>query len=105
MRLRESVYRILVEATRRYSRHGEGKDITKAWTGLGYPSEFAAAHKAGLMRPLHDPPTPRIMGWWMLTDKGARIVQKWLDQGFDHLRIETSGDLPPREVDDSPQES
>lgn len=92
-------WRLLVEATRRYSRFGEfyGNKITKAWTGLGCASWYKAAVLGGYMEPATGL-NPGYMIWWRLTRKGARIVRYWLNCGYDHVRIEAD-ELPPQQED------
>lgn len=81
----------LHESLRRYTRFHSDKPLTdpSAWTGLGFKSDYRAAINAGLMQFIH-PYRPRCMGWLKLTDKGAAIVQVWLDQGYTFEDIEGS---------------
>jgi hypothetical protein len=85
------VHDVMIEALRRYdalvirsSDNNLGwniEDIQKAWTGLGYTTEYREAVKAGLMRPIHETPPPKINGWWGLTEEGAKIILAWHEQG------------------------
>jgi hypothetical protein len=75
--------RILREALRRWQRLAPpgGDTLTTAWLGLGYRSEYKPALTAGLMQYVGAPPPPRVMGWLVLTDKGAAFLQAWIDEG------------------------
>ncbi len=89
--MRTRVYEILCEALRRFECFAvrrDGKkwnlsDLQKAWTGLGFPSYYKPAVKGGYIHTLHDEPTvPRCMGWYLLTEKGAKVVLEWHKQGY-----------------------
>lgn len=70
---------MLTEAARRYKCHNtQGKSITEAWTGLAYATDAKGALSNGYMRWVSKP-HPRCLGWLQLTDKGAAIVQGWID--------------------------
>jgi hypothetical protein len=81
---------LLREALRRFTRfhQAEGKPLTEAWTGLGTATEYEPVVQAGYMT-VATSPNPGYMTWWRLTDKGAEIVQGWLDAGLTHEAIET----------------
>jgi len=81
---------LLKEALRRYTRfhQAEGKALTGAWTGLGTATEYAPVVQAGYMT-VATSPNPGYMTWWRLTDKGAEIVQGWLDAGLTYETIES----------------
>jgi len=64
-----------------------GKSLTEAWTGLEYASYAKAVTDAGLMVFIGKY-APRSLGWMRLTDKGAAIVQKWLDAGYTYKDVE-----------------
>ena len=94
----------LVEALRRRGRHHDNRphgqeSIRKQWTGLGCKGGYKAAVKAGLMEFAVEPkstvtcPNPHCMGWWRLTELGARIVACWIGRGWTYQRIE-AGDFP-----------
>ena len=97
--LKSDEYSCLVEACRRFSRFGHdySNDIEKAWTGLGFKTEYKQACNNGYMEPVHSMPRNRCMGWWKLTEKGVKIVQHWLDSGYDFETIENGKcpGLPP----------
>lgn len=78
-----AVYRILLEALRRYCSFHPGELLTEAWVGLGTESPYRAAVEGGYMT-YHDGKKPfkRCSGWYVLTEKGARIVKQWLDNGY-----------------------
>ena len=78
---------MLLEALRRYSRFHRDEKLTIAWTGLGSFSQHETVYNAGLMT-YATSPNPGYMTWWRLTEKGAEIVQKWLDAGYTHRNIE-----------------
>jgi len=96
-------YGALCEALRRYTRFHQGETLNNpnCWVGLGSATAYKQAIAEGYMRHATDfggrdiGPRPRATGWFALTDKGAAIVQSWLDAGYDFARIE-SGDLPPK---------
>lgn len=86
IKLRAAQHSLLLEALRRRQLH-EGKTdplkpLEQDWTGLGFPSEYKPVVEAGLMEGVHGE-TARVMNWYRLTAKGALIVQKWLDEGYD----------------------
>lgn len=103
--LKAREYRLMQEALRRYTMGGRieqlgGDALTEAWTGLGTAAEYRPAVEAGLMEivPGHGgPPAPRVLGWWRLTSKGAKIVQAWLDAGWRSEDYETP--CPPSAVE------
>ena len=87
---------LLCEALRRYTRFNLldlKYPLDKAWTGLGSYTTYKPALNANLMTYIHEP-NPRCIQWWKLTEKGAAIVQNWLDEGFDYHDIEANN-LPP----------
>ena len=105
-RLTSAQHRLLCEAIRRFEcfavhrdcRKWTRRDLLRAWTGLGTTAEYRPVIDAGLMRgaPCTSPPGRGYMGWWSLTEAGARIVLDWhkagygCGQGYDLERI------PPR---------
>ena len=78
-------HRKLCEALRRYTRFGEGKPLTEAWTGLGSATDYRPGD--GLME-IATSSNPGYSTWWRLTPKGAALVQTWLDRGFTYIDIE-----------------
>jgi hypothetical protein len=80
---------ILREALRRYTRFHNGKPLTQAWTGLGPATTYKPAVDGGYMEIVGEP-NPRYNCWWRLTDKGAAIVQAWLDAGQSHETVEAT---------------
>lgn len=78
----------LLEALRRYTRFHNGEELIKAWTGLGSYTQYKSVVDAGLMTRVHAP-NPGYMVWWKLTDKGAAIVQRWLDAGITYKEVES----------------
>lgn len=79
---------LLIEAMRRWlmKNNPSNKVSTAAWLGLGSKTEYNPAARSGLMKPVYGLKT-RTIGWWTLTPKGAKIVQKWIDKGIksDHF--------------------
>jgi hypothetical protein len=72
----------LVEALRRRLCYNANLSLTRQWTGLGTEAEYRGAIKAGLMEFVYETPPSREYGWLRLTEKGAKIVQAWIDQGI-----------------------
>ena len=65
----------LQEAIRRLDQFHPNEDPLKAWSGLGFKTEYQAALNAGLMEWVYTP-HPRCMGWLRLTSKGlAKTVE------------------------------
>ncbi len=99
MKLTKRKHWLLCEALRRYCRfHLQDlrRPLIDAWTGLGSYTQYKPALDSGLMI-YATSPNPGYTTWWRLTEKGAKIVQGWLDTGFTHADIE-AGRLPPAEV-------
>jgi hypothetical protein len=63
----------LLEALRRYHSFHAGESPLKVWTGLGCPSEYREVVKLGYMQPV-DTETPRIQGWYRLTEAGLGVL-------------------------------
>jgi len=84
---------LLLEALRRYTRFGkpEGKTLIGAWTGLGAMTTYAPCLNVGLMT-YATSPNPGYSTWWRLTDKGAKIVQVFLDNGYNYQNVENGFD-------------
>ena len=80
---------LLKEALRRYTRFHQGEPLTSAhtWTGLGSETQYAPVADAGYME-IATTRNPGYSTWWKLTEKGAAIVQQWLDEGITHETIE-----------------
>jgi len=85
----QPVWWYLVEALRRFECFAVRRDhlkwtledLQKAWTGLGSPTSYKAVYEAGLMKP-HDGQMPhRRSGWWVLTERAAKIVLAWHNAG------------------------
>jgi hypothetical protein len=75
---------LLKEALRRWRQrspgdHTGGQTLTTAWTGLGSATQYKPAVNAGLME-CATQLNPGYLTWWRLTEKGAAIVQKWLNE-------------------------
>lgn len=91
--LKSDTHGCLCEALRRFEcfavkgSHGRFRwnlaDIQRAWTGLGYKTEYKQAVADGYMIPLrHQTIQPRCLTWFTLTEKGARIILYWHRKGF-----------------------
>lgn len=93
-KLKTKEYGCLVEALRRYTRFHEDKPILQAWTGLGFRSEYKQAQENGYMR-INGNYSKRCLCWWVLTEKGAAIVQQWLDWGYTYETIEDESAFDP----------
>ena len=98
--MRPTLYELLAEALRRYTRFGfwkvqEGnpEPLTEAWTGLGSERQYRSALHGGYMELVHDR-NPGYSVWLRLTSKGAAIVQVWIDGGFDYHNVEADESLP-----------
>jgi len=68
--------RLLGEAWRRLRVGSQPKDVTYNMLGLGFPSEYRPVVDAGLMAPSFRAETPRIMGWYKLTEVGRAIIRQ-----------------------------
>ena len=113
IKLNKSQYYILMEALRRYIKFNDkNQSITECWTGLGHESYARKVIDAGLMNwSGNHPPSYRCSGWLCLTEKGAKIVSKWIDQGYVNIKffavddieweypINSNGDMPPFAVE------
>lgn len=70
---------IWVDAHRRVciaAKRGE-HDLTKLWVGLDYPSHMKEmVHVLGYMKPHGDKETPRILGWYLFTEKGIEEYKR-----------------------------
>lgn len=104
IKLRKQEHWVLIEALRRRLRFaGDGpgpSPITKQWTGLGSPTQYKQAVEGGYMQATPTPNFARHIGWWRLTDKGARIIAYWIGQGWTLARLEDIHDPydPDREI-------
>lgn len=89
IKLTSSQYHLLCEALRRFecfavrrdNRKWRIGDLRAAWTGLGYASDYKSVVDAGLMVSVHGI-WPRAIGWYQLTEKGARIILQWHKAGY-----------------------
>lgn len=87
---RESIQFNLVEALRRFEMQEHRPNaltwtvenlVKYKWTGLAYASNMKQTTAKGYMRCACKYP-PRTLGWYLLTEKGAKIVLEWHNQGF-----------------------
>ena len=67
----------LREAIRRLDQFHPNEDPLKAWSGLGFKTDYQTVLDAGLMEWVPgSAPSPRTMGWLRLTSKGlARTIK------------------------------
>lgn len=92
MRLGTKQHAYMAEALRRFECFAHRRDghpwtvdaIRGAWIGLGFRSEYGSLVSAGLMETAPGTTTPasHCMGWWSLTERGARIILAWHHQGY-----------------------
>jgi hypothetical protein len=75
--MKQPIRNCLLEAKRRYETFHADEDILKAWTGLGYPSEYKVALSEGYMIPVSSN-TPKVLNWYRLTEKGAKAIREEL---------------------------
>ena len=101
-KLKAKEYDCLVEALRRYTRFHLDKPILACWTGLGFQSDYKQAEENGYMT-IQGRYPKRALAWWLLTEKGAAIVQQWLDWGYTYEHIE-NGNRPLSQFDSSKME-
>lgn len=90
--MKTNVYKLLVEALRRFEcfavrRDGKKwtkEDLMNAWIGLGTEADYRPTVEAGLMRIAVGASYPDrgCMGWWGLTERGANIIYRWHKRGF-----------------------
>lgn len=99
-------YPLLVEALRRFECFAvrrDGKEWTMAdlqsvCTGLGTATDYKPAVNQDLMKVVN--PNKRYYCWWTLTEKGAKIVLYWHEQGYgcgDGWQVQG---FPPQSVPD-----
>ncbi len=91
MKLSESQKALLIEASHRWL-NTSGRRLCDAWMGFGSATTYKPATRAGLMRPL-GASRPGHSTWWLLTAKGAAIVQTWLDNGLSRDHFSKDGIL------------
>lgn len=109
MKIKTQTYNCLHEALLRYENFRIGwpshrkvhrkwslKSLQEGWTGLGYPSEYKQAVEDGFMKPASKV-RPKCMGWYYLTEKGARVVKHWHDTNYSTLEY-SLGNTPPMNV-------
>ena len=105
-RLGNAQHGLLCEALRRFECFAVRRDkcrwtpddLLRAGTGLGTRSEYRPVIDAGLMRGAACTlsPAPRCIGWWSLTETGARIVLAWHEAGFGCNNGYELTAIPPR---------
>lgn len=87
IKLNHSEYWILLEALRRYLKfNDQNKSITECWTGLEYSSRVKTIIEKGYMNWVYKKPY-RSLGWLKLTEKGSKIILKWIEEGYTDLEF------------------
>ena len=69
---------LLCEALHRIAIGPEDRNATSLFLGLGFPSQYRSAVKAGLMEPSFNPETPRVLNWYCLSSTGRKIVNQMI---------------------------
>jgi hypothetical protein len=104
--LTSNQYSLLLEALRRFIRFADNKTLKSAWTGLGYKTVYKPVLDARMMVWVdYVVPRSRTMGWLTLTDLGAKIVQKWIDDGYTQLYFDGHWETPVNENNLKPPKS
>jgi hypothetical protein len=83
--LKKPLFDCLVEALRRELMFSDtdlnrNKSLTEKWLRLGFPSTYKQVVLEGYMSPVFHPTIPKVVNWYKLTKKGAKVIQFWLDQ-------------------------
>ena len=87
IKLNKSEYWILLEALRRYLKfNDQNKSITECWTGLEYSPRAKIVIEKGYMNWVYKKPY-RSPGWLKLTEKGSKIILKWIEEGYTDLEF------------------
>ena len=60
---------------------GSKKKLDYKFSGLGSPSMYAPAVKAGLMKESFPPVHPRVANWYRLTPLGQKVVKQMVRKG------------------------
>jgi len=76
-----AVIPIFREAYHRYHLNYEGQDLSKALIGLGPPSAYRPAVKAGLMECAGYNEIARVSNWYRLTAAGVEAFKLFVIQG------------------------
>lgn len=54
-----------------------GFDLSKVWVGYDYPSRMKKmVHVDGYMKPYEGKETPRVIGWYLFTEKGIEEYKR-----------------------------
>ena len=87
IKLNHSEYWILLEALRSYLKfNDQNKSITECWTGLATLTNAKNVIKKGYMDWVYKKPY-RSLGWLHLTEKGSKIILKWIEEGYTNLEF------------------
>ena len=98
IKLNKSEYWILLEALRRYLKfNNQNKLITEHWTGLETLTTAKSVIEKGYMNWVYKKPY-RSLGWLKLTEKGSKIILKWIEEGYTDLEYlkEYNWDFPSK---------
>ena len=88
IKLNHSEYWILLEALRRYLKfNDQNKSITECWTGLEYYSKAKSVIEKGYMNWTCGKPYWGCLGFLNLTEKGSKIIEKWIKEGYTELEF------------------
>lgn len=88
IKLNKSEYWILLEALRRYLKFNQyNQSITECWTGLETSFTEKSTVEKGYMNFIHGNPYKRCLGWLKLTQKGSKIIEKWIEEGYTELEF------------------
>jgi len=87
IKLNHSEYWILLEALRRYLKfNDQNKSITECWTGLETLTSAKSIIRKEYMDWVYRKPY-RSLGWLHLTEKGSKIILKWIEEGYTDLQF------------------
>ena len=87
IKLNKSEYWILLEALRRYLKfNDQNKSTTECWTGLETLTTAKKVIEKGYMEWVYKKPY-RSLGWLKLTEKGSKIIEQWINDGYTELEF------------------
>ena len=82
MKLTSVVKENLIEALRRRLAFASKNEALKdQWVGLGFENRYKTTINGRYMKWTHGQPYKGTMGWLQLTDKGCKIIEKWIANG------------------------
>ena len=87
IKLNKSEYWILLEALRRYLKfNDQNKSTTECWTGLETLTTAKSVIEKEYMEWVYRKPY-RNLAWLKLTEKGSKIILKWIEEGYTNLEF------------------